>query len=247
MLINRMPISHIKRLRRYLVYAVLLCAAAAAHAAQQTGATQSPSSVAAATAPSSDSSPFEIAPDIPLPPKGIVWILDKAEGKPQLVRVSLNNASFNRHVGENVARTQFFLKSVATLELPDAAAKLRVSSRTPVIYVRRSVEEDEVQPAATGVVKGHYVLLRTRVVDGRRVIYGFSESPFFGEFNRQKEDEVEVMSEEIAAGQWLKLTPKQPLPDGEYAVNRLPDDKKIGETFVYDFGIGAPPKQPPQK
>jgi hypothetical protein len=248
MLINRMPISHIKRLRRYLVYAVLLCASAAAHAAQQTGATQSPSSVAPATAPSSDSSPFEIAPGIPLPSKGIVWILDKAEEKQELVRVSLNKASFNRHVGENVARTQFFLKSVATLELPDAAAKLRLSSRSPVIYIHRSVEEEqELQSTATGVVKGHYVLLRAHVVGGRRVIYGFSESPFFGKFNRQKGDEVEVISEEIAAGQWLKLTPTQPLPDGEYAVNKLPDDKKIGETFVYDFGIGAPPTPPPQK
>ena len=245
---NRMPISHIKRFRRNLILAVLLYAVAAVHAAQQKGRTQSPSSVAAATAPGPDSSPVEIAPGIPLPPKGIVWILDKAEEKQELVRVSLNKASFNRHVGENVARTQFFLKAVATLELPEAAAKLRLSSRTPVIYVHKSVEEEEeVQSAATGVVKGHYVLLRTRVVGGRRVIYGFSESPLFGKFNRQKEDEVEVISEEIAAGQWLKLTPKQPLPDGEYAVNKLPDDKKIGETFVYDFGIGALPAQPPQK
>jgi hypothetical protein len=247
MLINRMPISHIKRFRRYLAFAVLLYAVAAVHAARQKGATQSPS-VAAATASGSDSSPVEIAPGIPLPPKGIVWIFDKAEEKQVLVRVSLNNASFNRHVGENAARTQFFLKGVATLELPDAAAKMRLSSRTPVIYVHRSVEEeDELPSAATGVVKGHYVLLRTRVVGGRRVIYGFSESPLFGKFNRQKEEEVEVISEEIARGQWLKLTPKQPLPDGEYAVNKLPDDKKIGETFVYDFGIGALPTQPPQK
>ena len=240
-------ISNIKRFQRYLVIAVLLYAVTAIHAVQQKGATESPSPAAAATAPSSDSSPFEIAPGIPLPPKGIVWILDKAEGELQLVRVNLSNATFNRHVGENVARTQFFLKSVATLELPDAAAKLRVNSRTPVIYVHRSVEEEEVQPAATGVVKGHYVLLRTRIMDGRRVIYGFSESPFFGKFNRQKEDEIDVISEEIAAGEWLKLTPKQPLPDGEYAVNKLPNDKKIGEKFVYDFGIGALLMQPPHK
>jgi hypothetical protein len=243
-----MHMSHMKRLREFLVYAALFCAVVAAHAAQETGATQSPSSEGAATAPRSDAAPFEVAPGIPLPPKGIVWILDKAEGKPELVRVSLSNASFNRHVGENVARTQFLLKSVATLELPDAAAKLRISSRTPVIYVRRSVvEEEELQSAATGGVKVHYVLLRTRVVDGRRVIYGFSASPFFGKFTRQKADEVEVISEEVAAGQWLKITPKQPLPDGEFAVNRMPDDKRIAETFVYDFGIGAPPTQPPQK
>lgn len=240
--------SHKKRLRKYLVYAVLFCAVAGAHAAQTIDATQSSESAGAATAVHSDGTPFEAAPGIPLPAKGIVWILDTAAGRPELVRVSLNNASFNRHVGGNVARTQFLLKSVATLELPEAAAKMRVSSRTPVIYIRRSVEEEEeLQSAATGAVKVHYVLLRTHVVNGRRVIYGFSASPFFGKYTRQKEDGVEVVSEEVAAGQWLKITPKQPLPDGEYAVNRMPDDKKIAETFVYDFGIGAPPAQPPQK
>ena len=110
MLIRRMPMLHMERLRKYLVYAVLFSAVAAAHAAQDTGARLPPSSAGAVTAPNSDAVPFEIAPGIPLPPKGIVWILDKAEEKQELVRVSLNKASFNRHVGENVARTQFFSK-----------------------------------------------------------------------------------------------------------------------------------------
>jgi hypothetical protein len=108
-------------------------------------------------------------------------------------------------------------------------------------------EEEDLQSAATGAVKLHYVLLRAHVVDGRRVIYGFSAAPFFGKFTRQKADEVEVVSEEVATGQWLKITPKQPLPDGEYAINRMPDDKKLAETFVYDFGIDALPSKPPQK
>jgi hypothetical protein len=241
------PMLHTRCLLKFLVYAALFCTVATIHAWQGTGATQSPASAGVATAPSSDSALFEVAPGIPLPLKGIVWVLDTTEDKPELLRVSLSNASFNRHIGENIARSQFFLKSVATLELPDAAAKLRISSRTPVIYVRRSAEEEEeFQSASTGAVKVHYVLLRIRVVDGRRVIYGFSAAPF-GKYVRQKEDEVEVISQEFAAGQWLKITPKQPLPDGEYAVNRMPDDRKLAETFVYDFGIGIPATQPPQK
>jgi len=238
---------HTERLRKCLVCAALFCTVAATRARQGTGTTQSPASAEVATAPSSDTALFEVAPGIPLPQRGIVWVLDTTEGKPELVRVSLSNASFNRHIGENIARSQFFLKSVATLELPDAAAKLRVSSRTPVIYVRRSAEEEEeLQSASTGAVNVHYVLLRTRVVDGRRVIYGFSAAPF-GKYVRQKEDEVEVISQEVATGQWLKITPKQPLPDGEYAVNRMPDDRKLAESFVYDFGIGIPATQPEHK
>jgi hypothetical protein len=246
MTIDYKPRLYLKHLRKYLVYAALFCTVAGAYAAQETGPTQSAASTGAATIPNSDNAAFEIAPGISLPPKGIVWILDMVEGKPDLVRVGLSNAKFNTHVGENIARSQLFLKSVATLELPAAAAKLRVGSRTPVIYVRRSVqEEEELQAAPTGGVNVHYVLLRTRVVDDHRVILGFSAGPFYGRFTRKKADEVEVSSEEVDAGQWLKITPKQPLPDGEYVVNRMPDDKKLTETFVYDFGIGPPSTQPP--
>jgi hypothetical protein len=246
MTIGYKPLLYLKRLRKYFVYAALFCAFAGTHAAQEAGSTQSAESGGASMAPGSDSAPFEVAPGISLPPKGIVWILDMVEGKPDLVRVGLSNANYNRHVGENIARSQLFLKSVATLELPSAAAKLRVNNRTPVIYVRRSVqEEEELQAVPTGGVSVHYVLLRTKVVDDRRVIFGFSAGPFYGRYTRKKADEVEVSSEEVDAGQWFKITPKQPLPDGEYVVNRMPDDKKLAETFVYDFGIGPPSTQPP--
>jgi hypothetical protein len=238
------PLLYLKRLRTYFVYAALFWTFAGTHAAQEAGSTQSAESGGASMAPSSDSAPFEVAPGISLPPKGIVWILDMVEGKPDLVRAALSNAKFNTHVGENIARSQFFLKSVATLELPPAAANLRVCSRTPVIYIRRSVQaEEELQAAPTGGV--HYVLLRTKVVDDRRVIYGFSAAPFYGRFTRKKADEVEISSEEVDAGQWLKIAPKQPLPDGEYVVNAMPDDKKLTVTFVYDFGIGPPSTEPP--
>jgi hypothetical protein len=185
-----------------------------------------------------------VVPGVPLPAKGIVWILDVSEDRPELVHIDLDTANLNRHVGKNIARNQFFLKAVATLELPDATAKQRVTSRTPVIFVRKTLEEEELQSAAKDV-QAHYVLLRMHAVDGRRVLYGFSASPFFGKFTRQKEDEVEVLSEEVAAGQWMKLTPKQPLADGEYAVNRMPDDKALFENFAYAFGIGTPATQAP--
>ena len=158
------------------------------------------------------------------------------EDKSDLVRVNLDLASVNRHVGQNIARSQFFLKSVMTLELPNATAKLRISNHTPVIYIRKSLEEDEEQTVANRL-QATYVLLHAHVVDGRRVLLGFSASPFFGKATRQKPDEIDVSIEEVAGGQWLKMTPKEPLPDGEYGVNRMPEDKGLFENFVYDFGV----------
>ena len=107
-LVSYMPMLHTERLRKCLVCAALFCTVAAARARQGTGATQSPASAGVATAPISDTALFEVAPGIPLPQRGIVWVLDTTEGNPELVRLSLSNASFNRHIGENIARSQFF-------------------------------------------------------------------------------------------------------------------------------------------
>src|ERR1035438_2580139 len=107
MLISYIPMLYLRRLRKYLVYAVLFCTVAVAQAAQEAGPAQPPASAGAETTPSSDNASLEVAPGIPLPPKGIVWILDTGGGKPELVRVGLSNGNFNRHVGENIARSQF--------------------------------------------------------------------------------------------------------------------------------------------
>jgi hypothetical protein len=236
-----------KHLLKSLVCTALFCAAAVSGAGQEKEATQSSSSVEVKAISSSDTAQFEVAPGIQLPANGIVWILDMAESKPDLVRIYHNNASPNRHRGANFARTQFLLKQVLTFELPDAAAKLRVSNRTPIIFVRKSAVEEELQSAANGKsVQAHHVLLRMRIADDRRVLCYASYGQIAGKPTRH-EDEVEVLTEEVAAGQWLKITPKQPLPDGEYAVAHMPDDKALIETFAYDFGIGAPARQPANK
>jgi hypothetical protein len=39
-----------------------------------------------------------------------------------------------------------------------------------------------------------------------------------------------------ALGDWIKLTPSEPLPPGEYAVVELLDKKQIN-LFVWDFGV----------
>jgi hypothetical protein len=176
----------------------------------------------------------------------MVWVLDEAASPQKIVRVYLNNALPNRHVGENIARAELWVvKEVSTLDLLGPAAKVRISSHTPAVFVRKSeLEEEELQSAAnTASVQSHYVLLRLRALEDRREVCSFSYWKFGGKRTRHEED-VEAVTEEIAGGQWLKLTPKKPLPDGEYALVRMPDDKSQAGTVVYDFGVGPPPAPP---
>jgi hypothetical protein len=50
----------------------------------------------------------------------------------------------------------------------------------------------------------------------------------------QKESWIPVTTSTL--GDWVKLTPAEPLPPGEYAVVELLDKKQIN-LFVWDFGV----------
>ena len=197
-----------------------------------------------AASPNSDPSLIEAAPGIPLPPYGAAWILVSGVIKSRLVRMHLSSALPNKHVAKNLARDELMvLKDVSTLDLPGGAAALRITSATTAIFVRKSeLQTPEVQSIVTAMgVASHYVLLRMRAVEGRRVLCSFSYWKLGGKRIRH-EDDVKTTTEEIPGGLWLKLTPKQPLPDGEYAVVAMPEDTTQVATYVYDFGVGPAPK-----
>src|SRR6266853_1203979 len=169
--------SHTKRLLKGMVWTVAFCTAVVTCAAQEKDAIQSSSPTQAATPPSSDSSQLEVAPGVSLPTKGMVWILDQVENKPQLARIYVSEAHANSHIAENLVRAQFLvLKMSGTIDLPGTAAKFRVNSRSPAIFVRKS-DEDEEESQSPGYAKrvgGHYVLLRLRIAGERRLVCTFS-------------------------------------------------------------------------
>jgi len=235
------------RIERF-VLAALLGIVAASGAAQENPATLSMHNAVATSTAQSGASNLEIAPGIPLPANGMVWILDQKENQPRLARIHLNNAHINGHRAENFVRAQFIvLKMGSSVELLGIAARVRVDGHASTIFVRKSEEEEEEEEVQSAVnpkrVQEHYVLLRLQVADDHRVVCTFTAWQLGLKLNRHT-DIVETSTEEIAAGQWLKITPKQPLPDGEYALVHMPDDKKMFETNSYDFGVGSVPLQP---
>jgi len=231
----------------YWVCAALLLALAAGNPAQDKDAMRPSSSTGDADTAGTSSKnavQFEAEPGIPMPGKGMVWILDQGENGPELNHVYLNIVHVNGHTAENFVKAQFLVLPMgATFELPNPAAKLRVRSHTPVIFYRISTEEEEevksVQSTAnTQGIAVHYVVLRVKVDGDRRIPYTYV-SWQLGIKRARHEDDVDVSTEEVANEQWMKITPRQPLPDGEYAVVRMPDNRKYYESNAYDFGVGA--------
>jgi hypothetical protein len=222
---------------RSLLCAALLCAAGITIAAAQ--------SAPADSAPAAGAG--EATPGIPLPANGLVWILAPA-AKPELSRLYVHSAAADMHRGKNFARSAFFLDVAVTVDLPGTSAKTRTDSHTPVLLVRKTTDEQEAQDSRSvgnePVNQYHLVLLRLEAVGPNRVVYGFKTNPIAGK-PKLVADEVPILTEQIAGGEWRKITPQQPLADGEYALSFMNEGTDVSSD-VYDFGVGpAPPAKKP--
>ena len=60
----------------------------------------------------------------------------------------------------------------------------------------------------------------------------------------QKQNWVKTVSES-AGGDWVKITPTEPLTPGEYAVVELLDKGQIN-LYVWDFGVDPPRRKMPE-
>lgn len=188
-----------------------------------------------------------------LPAEGLVWILDSPSDKPQLVRLYLNSGANNQHRGKNFLRAQVFANARMTVDLPMPAAKTRIANHSPVIFIRMTTEEqEEAETSRAGnasVLQRRFVLLRAHPAGQSRQLLALSVVQFTEEMTA-KEDIVDSTTEQIAGGLWRRITPAQPLPDGEYAVALLPMSvKDVADitSEAYDFGVGPAAALRPKK
>ena len=114
------------------------------------------------------------------------------------------------------------------------------------MYKWRSVGSVGNCPCAIGRFNQYRpVLLRLEAVGPNRVVFGYKASPLAGK-PKLVADEVQILTEQIAGGEWRKITPQQPLANGEYALSFMVEGGSGVSLDVYDFGVGpaAPTKKP---
>jgi hypothetical protein len=227
-----------------LVWAAFLCVVGVV-AISASGQSGLPDSASAGGAP-------EAAPGIPLPANGLVWILDPVATKPDLSRLYVHSGAENQHRGRNLAEGavfSFFSNVKITIDLPGPSAGTRTKSNTPVLFVRMTTDEQEAEDSrAAGsepVGKYQLVLLGVERAGKNRVVFGFASSS--GGLSKPKmvASQVAILTQQIG-NEWRKITPQQPLANGEYAVTWENDAGTNATADVYDFGVGpAPPAKNP--
>jgi hypothetical protein len=196
----------------------------------------------------------EVEKDLRLPQEDSTLALDTFQGTPELVPLAQTDSDLNRNTAHNLLRTAINPLSAAhpIVQLKGESSPIQIHVKDPVFYLRigdqtvgdtggkplvvdthgatSNVEND----AAGGSASSRYVVVRTDVRTGARVIASFRLG-MLGTGQHQ-EDVFETNTELIPGGHWLKITLAQPLDFGEFALMEVVSDKAVN-LGVWDFGV----------
>lgn len=194
----------------------------------------------------------EVAKDLSLPEDDAVLALDTFHGEPQLVPLQQTDGELNRQAAHNILRQTLNPMASAhqLVEIKGETAPAQLHVPDPELFIR--LDDDTEEPVHADALrvntgdnrgerkleapspKSDYVVVRVDVRRGVRVVTTFSIG-MLGSARRQG-DVIETIRTAMPGGHWLKLTPKEPLSFGEYALVEVLDDRTVN-TGVWDFGI----------
>lgn len=168
-----------------------------------------------------------VAPELRLPSEGGVFLLEELAGKPVLNKVEGSKIQVNDNTGRNLLLKTVnpIASQVQTIELKGPAAKVRVHSPSPAIFV--NVENNQ------GMIPGDsFRIVRMEQKKALRVLAS-NKVGIAG--TKQKETFLPVRAEKFS-GAWWKIIPLQDFTPGEYAlVISSPGDDEYA--VVWDFGV----------
>ena len=194
-----------------------------------------------------------VAPGLHLPDEDGIFVLDNFQGIPELVRLDQSQGNVNHDPNHNVLRA-----AVASLHgaeepvrIDGQAARVRLHVDDPVLYVSVDTRGEAMEPESALMVDthgassvadknqysspdSHYAIVRVDVQPRERVI-GAVRISRVGEA-RQSEDIIPTTGEILPGKHWMKLTPREPLTVGEYALMEILGPGEIN-LDVWDFGV----------
>lgn len=207
----------------------------------------------------------QIAPGLRLPDSDGVWVVDTFQGLPELVELLQNSGNVNENRTHNVLRAAInpFGGTKQLVQIEGARSKVQFHVSQPVLYV--SIDPDDkigelrmaegpahsVDTYGAGSIKdknshsspsSRYAIVRVQAKRNTRVIAAMNVS-MLGNVS-QSENLVATQAEVLPGRHWMKLTPAEPLPFGEYALMEVLSPKEMNLS-VWDFGID--PRAPESK
>ena len=199
----------------------------------------------------------QVAPGLRLPEDSGVFLLDSFQGEPQIVEVQPTEGDVNRNTKANILRGA--INPVAgvkqTIELEGVHARVQSHVDVPSLYISLDAPPDQFaaqapqkpqppqSPQQPAVPVDRFRIVRTDVKGGKRIL-GDVKRQVTGKVS-QEQHLVKTTITRVSGG-WLKLTPTESLPPGEYAlvemITQEGTSKQGMNLYVWDFGVN--PKAP---
>ena len=166
---------------------------------------------------------ISVAEGLQLPTYGHVWALDTWKGVRELVRLrppdSTDDAGFS-------------LKLRRTIEFKGEAAAVRVHDAAPQFFLRGVSGSDN--------GRSDLVVVRLNVEGERREVTKDAMAQLKQQAKHadgQFPDIISIQQERVGTTDWYRLSPKQALAAGEYALVPLPSSPGFADGEVFDFAI----------
>lgn len=188
----------------------------------------------------------QVAPGIKLPGYGGVFLLDVFQNQPQLAELVQNGGQINKQMGKNILRATInpIASNKQTIEIKGDHARVQSHVGDPFIYILVDQDNDPSNNMPAENAKDHYKIVKVEQGKDSRVV-GNITTAIYGK-RKQDEKFIDTEAEVVQGGPWVKITPAEKLPPGEYAVvEMLGPEKKDMNLYVWDFGVNpAAPANP---
>jgi len=180
-----------------------------------------------------------VAPGLRLPEEGGVFLLDTFQNQPQLDELQQSGGELNKNTKSNILRAAInpLASSKQTIELDGPRAKIQSHTGVPAIYVNIDPQNATGVPAAAEPPllpsTERFKIVRAEIKNGKRIAGAIKIAPY----GKVKADErfVAATVQELGGG-WVKLSPREPLASGEYAVAEMLGKEGMN-LYVWDFGV----------
>ncbi len=186
-----------------------------------------------------------VAPGLRLSEYGSVTLLDNYLGQPQLVELEQSGGDINSNKKNNILRAAInpLASAKQTIELPGSHAKVQSHAALPAIYVNVQPPDQGAatnQPQQPEQPWDRFKIVKAQVAKDNKRIVGAIKIAVYGKVS-QEQNLIPTTAEQLTGG-WVKVTPKEPLAPGEYAVAEMLGKEGMN-LYVWDFGVN--PSAPP--
>jgi hypothetical protein len=183
-----------------------------------------PSQTQVAPQQSVSSDDISVADGLQLPTYGHIWALDTWKGLHELVRLKPPDTSADD--------SGFSLKLRRTIEFKGEAAKVRVHDAAPQFFLRGVSGSDN--------ERSDLVVVRLSIEGERRT----ATKDAMAQLKQQEKhgdsqypDVIGIKQQRVGSTDWYRLSPKQVLTPGEYALIPLPSSPGFASGEIFDFAI----------